>query len=554
MIRYQESLMRRFPYIIAAVLVFLIAGYSVFWYMQAQRAKAVFVDIATHLPEQTRKTGNEFTLKYDDVGVGGYPLSYRVIFKNPVLSWKEVSPSGMVGFSEKIPEAANLAPLNTMKLTGELALESDYIASAFSAAATGTVDSTMKTPEGPISWQSQWDGANTFSIAFNEEGRKRLLSGENPFALLQDPDSLMRTLRGVSVHADNFSVKRMPDGKRIFFVPDNDIDFSINPLDDINAEVTLNIVTKDMVLTKEYGQLVSAFYLLNGQKDQPAPTFRQFDERAGKTSIDVDLSAKGPFLARGAALKDYTLDIDSRQFSIRNDWYEITLPMSLHVKKTAAANSLSLKHEGKIHFSKQMEQALRDDYITSGRAYAELKRLFNQPGAEAPPAYKIDAEGVFPEISAFGEITTEADITSSEDGKAIDIKNVAVHSDLYSIDASGNLTLPENKASLKIDCTNCLRMIDDATSYYNRFQTFLRQVNPQAADPILTAAQIESIKHMIAGLDADPSTTEVVTLKYEQQNTGSTLSGQPIQQIFLQAMMILSAPPGTSPTPAAPAE
>lgn len=551
--------MRRLPLIIAGILVFLVAGYSVFWYLQAQRAKALFVDIATNLPEQTRKTGKEFTLKYDDIAVGGYPLSYRVIFKNPVLSWKDPLPSGMVGFNNKEKNAAASAPLNTIKLNGDLSLESNYIASSFSAATTGNIDSTMETPEGPLSWQSHWDGENKFSIAFNEEGRKRIMSGENPFAMLQDPDTLMRTLRGLSMHSENLSVKRMPDGKQIFFVPNNDINFSLTPLDDANSEVRLKATTTDMVLSKEYGRLVAAFYAINAPKDQPAPSFRQFDERAGKTTIGIDLVATGPFMRQGPQQGDYNLDIESREFSIKNDWYEVTLPLVLKMSKKGDGGNFSLTHEGKIHFTKEMEAALRDDYITSGRAYAELKRLFDEQGVAPPPAYTIDVEGVFPQISAFGEIKTAADIASDNDGKKVDIKKASIHSDLYSLDAGGNIALTENKASLKVDCTNCLRMVEDATSYYNRAQNFMRAINPQSTVVTLTAGQIDSIKQMIAGLDADPATPDVVTFDYEQQGPTSTISGQPIQQIVLQAMMIMSAPaagptaePKTPETPAKP--
>ena len=536
--------MRRLPYIIAGIFVFLIAGYSVFWYLQAQRAKELFVDIATHLPDHPNANGKIFTLKYDDIHVGGYPFSYRVIFKNPVLSWKTPLPGDMVGFKDA---KSDLAPMDTMKLTGELALESNYLANSFAASSTGIVDSTMETPDGPLSWQSHWDGPSTFSIAFNEEGRKKLMAGENPFALLQNPQELVRSLHAISFAGTNVSIKRMPDGKQIFFVPSNSIDFSLNPIDATNSEIKLKVDTKDMVLTHEYGMLLAGFYMIGGVDKAAIPTYRQFDERAGKTTIAIDVSATGPFQPDAAPPAEYNLDVESRQFSIKNDWYEITLPMMLKIKRNATTNSFSLTHEGVIRFSKEMEQALREDYITSGRAYAELQQLFQDRGVSTPPPYQIDSSGIFPEISSFGMIKTAADISSSDDGKALDIKKASIHSDLYSVDATGNVKFTDSSANIKVDCTNCLQMIDDAAAYYNHTQNFMRQINPQSKFSMLSTTQIDAVKQMITSLDADPASKDVITFNYQQQGGTSTISGQPIQQVMLQAMMIMSSPAAGKP-------
>ncbi|MFO1242963.1 MAG: hypothetical protein U1E36_07175 [Rickettsiales bacterium] len=533
--------MRRFVWVIIALLVVAVAAYSAFWFSQAKQAKEVFTQAAKELPNITKNTGTEVSLKYDSIDVGGYPFSYIITYHNPVFSWKPKFAPDIQPFKT----TDGTQPENTLKVTGDLNFESNYLASSFGVSATGSMDGTQKTPEGPFSWQANWEDTSGCTFEITGEARKKLLQGMQVLTLLKDSQSVMENLRGIDCTSKANSIKRMPDGKQIFASPGSNVHFGIEPLEGLNSRIDIKADAKDVLMTKEYGQLIGSF--MHRNPGEPAPSFKQFDERAGKTSMDIDVSATGPFRNNGTMPTDYNLDIQARSLNIKNDWYEVNFPLAFTMKKAGAVTSFSVKHDGLIHFSKEMEDALRQDYLTSGSAYGELKRLFENQGRVPPSEDAMISSGVFPEISSFGTIKTIADIATDAEGKSLSINQFAVTSDLYGIDAKGQASLTEPKADVTVNCTHCTQMVDDLISYYNRTQDFLRQINPGNQYPIFTATQAEAMKQLLVSLDSDASTADVITLHYIGDGPAQTISGQPFAQVMMQGMMIASSPPAAGP-------
>lgn len=529
--------MRRLPWIILTVLVIVVGGYSVFWYLQAQNVKEVFTEVTRQLPETTSKDGTKVSLTYDKLGVTGYPFSYKVTYKNPVFSWTKNNAVDVKPFTP----AEGLQPANTIKINGDLMFESNYLASTLGVSMNGSMDGTTPTPDGFMSWQANWDDDAGCQFEITGEARSKLLKGAEVMSLFKNTNDFMNNLREARCTSTANTVKRMPDGKQIFSSPGSDVNLALTPLDDINSRVELKMQAKDVLFTKEYG---SIFAGLSEETSIPqGGGYSQFDERAGKTNIDIDLVATGPFRSEGELPAAYSLDIQSRAFSIKNDWYEVNLPLTLKLQKTETSSNFTIKHDGLLRFSKEMEIALRNDSLTSGRAYQELKDMFENEGKLPPSPSALTQTGIFPELSSFGTIKTFADAATDEAGKTLTIQSIGASSDLYSFNANGNASLVDGNADITFTCDHCVTMLDDGFSYYNRVQDFLRQVNPNAKVAMFGADQTEAMKNLLISLDTDPATPDQITIQYKRTGQTQTLTGQPLEQVIMQAMLIIATPP-----------
>ena len=116
-------------------------------------------------------------------------------------------------------------------------------------------------------------------------------------------------------------------------------------------------------------------------------------------------------------------------------------------------------------------------------------------------------------------------------------------SDLYGFNAKGNVSLENGNADVMLTCDHCITMVDDAVSYYNRLQDFLRQINPETQTAVFGAEQTEALKQLLASLDTDAATADQITIQYKRDGDAQTLSGQPLDQVMMQAMLIVAAPP-----------
>lgn len=541
--------MRRLPWIILALLVLVIGGYSVFWFMQAKHAKEVFTEVTRRLPETTSPSGTQVSLTYDSLDVGGYPFSYKVIYKNPVISWKQKDTPALKPFKP----AEGLQPADTIKITGDLMFESNYLASTLGVSIKGSMDGTTPTPDGYMSWQANWEDVAGCDFEISGEARSKLLKGMEVMSLFQNAEDFMNNLREASCVSKANTVKRLPDGKQIFSSPGSDIKLALNPLDDTNMHIELKMQAKDVIFTKEYGMMFAGLSE-NTVSPAAAGSYSQFDERAGKTSVDIDLSATGPFRNKGVLPPAYTLDIQSRAFNIKNDWYEVSLPLALMLKKDEASSSFTMKHDGMLRFSKEMEEALRTDALTSGSAYSELKALFQNQGRPVPTEQELITSGIFPELSSFGTIKTNADVATDASGKTLTITTAGLTSDLYGFNAKGSASMEGGNADITLVCDRCTTMIDDAVTYYNRLQDFLRQVNPEAKTATFTGEQAEAMKQLLVSLDSDPSSSDQINILYKREGQVQTLSGQPLEQVIMQAMLIVATPPTAAGTQAPPPE
>lgn len=237
----------------------------------------------------------------------------------------------------------------------------------------------------------------------------------------------------------------------------------------------------------------------------------------GKKNAELDMSYSGP-VAVETSLGSTPVAFHINHFSFSNLAYQT----KGNVHFTNGGNSETRDTKLNFNFESSYEEPY--DALLQEMVRGFILQLYSpfvpQPADLQPLIRKHNADSLFaiiepaiPNLHSLGRLVQSLDFTYSgnPDISAGDITftNLDLSAAIYGLTGRGSIKLTEGQLipamNVILNCNNCLRLIDDVTSYAQRVEHALAALNGEKAPvALLSTPQTDGLKAFLSALAAQP--------------------------------------------------
>jgi hypothetical protein len=459
--------------IIITIILALLAGYTAFWYTQANHAKSFIAKKLDEL-EQPDSQGNR--LQHAGLKIAGFPFSYEVKIKNPRYGNDKNQEAFIDGF----------LTLGTNLWGSKFWVQNSGVAHLLG----GQSDHITISGDSTLSWNiNNSNPLKSLNHPFNESEEQSPPSPQS--------DTRNEQIKRLHFNGRNLVVEES-NGKaeKLGEIANVDLDFSMdNPSHDLQ-KYDINTTLEGLKLEEKALRNISELFNTHLKDQQSIDP--NLIVAAGKMNIDLIGSITLPIAEFEGKFPPY-LSVDIEKLNSQTIYGNKQLSGKLNYDERIPAHTRAQINLNSVYTCNE------ENYKNSLKAFIKmLQASANEPESlDATQTEKLkkllaccqtELETIIPRYQDFGPIKMlvdgDANFNKENFSGEAQLRHLDLTSDLYGIRSNGTVQGQQMaiKGEYTIELLNYKAMIEDLTAYYNRIH-FLFPIfaeTPENAPPLIS--------------------------------------------------------------------
>lgn len=507
------------------------AALSISWFSRSSEVKE---DIKKYLASM-KSYGVEVT--YDSIATSGFPFSMKVSIINPhfvgdinTILKRYILVGGLN--VDTIPKWQEDYTVN-----GSVDLTVNALSDRFTLAVNGSLLGKGKIGDKEVSIGTQYTSS---SCELNVKRSSGLFGNIWDFRILdENKENILRDFRSLDCTASEGKMINNDTKEILLSYGGMRLRVGNAPKDD-NTSAHFYVQVKDLEATKAYDS-ISEIYMraLVSDNTLPLPMLSLY----GKQNFEIDLAYSGTTNWENPDIKNIPLDIKINKLLVSNAAYQSDASLSLtsNVVNGSRKSSFSFKTVSTATdlldgLLKEQWHSIMEDLANTG-AFPEMKAKLASMSAEEKDKL---ISSVIPDFVALGEMVSSVDVNVTADqdfaNMQADFSNFELSASPYGITANGSIkrdnTSPFPYGDVHALCNNCLNMIDDIMSYYDRVVAAISRFSANTATIPLHMDQVQAFKDFLVAIQVPSEDKSVIKIDVINGEKGPTINGKTLVDVM----------------------
>lgn len=513
------------------IIILLLIAFTGFWYYKAEEAKNL---VASHLKEWEKPNENGYRLRYENISVGGYPLSYEVSVSNPRYAKEKTTDQSQIFVDGKIVFGTNLwgskywidrfGDLNILLNDEKSKKDNQHVV----IGGTSKIKMVVQNPQIFVGLMHPFQ-------AFPKELYSQEFSFSNWWKNVHEGELEVRHM--TLLNAENSQVlmkleKGDIDWKKSFYkegIVNIILNFDLKGLEGLEKIESLSKAISPTTQTKLFKSGTLPTLFSPGKTDLVFEGEATFNERMNFEDF----------------LELPPVSFKLKKMEISNNFGESKLKSSLEVEQKAKGKFVHFDFSSSSVTTKEGYENMVNDFILalknsakegSQPTDAKVKKLLE--------CCEDDLKKVVPRYDELGKtnLNIDFDVKIAKDRETskelidLNVKHFDFTADPYGFLSHGDInwadTYPEGK--FVIDLENYNRMIHDISNYYNGIQPLLPVLldeKPQNVPPKITETKIEQFLQFLQYISDEPKEKDLTITIHFPGNENVTIGKRTLPEV-----------------------
>ncbi|MFW0776628.1 MAG: hypothetical protein ACN2B6_02790 [Rickettsiales bacterium] len=521
--------------LISALIVVLLLGYSIMWFVQADKLKGNVEKTISMLNEK------ETYITYESIDVAGFPMKMAVVVSKPRFAGRvDVLLKSMddmhVGTKKMFPELPEWQ--EDTSLDGTLTIQLNALSDEYGIILAGDWHNAPTIDGQKLALTSKVAG--DFVCDMKLANSKALAGAIWTGSIERDGKQFMKDLRVVDCSFPAYEAINVASSEVGMKSEGGYLKFNREPSGDTQS--IYFAMKMDNVEFTETGDRWMELY----KRAFPQHSVSQPLSTYGKQNVDIELSFNGPEDFKDAK-ENAPLDVNLNKFIINNAIYNVNVAMQAKNTPNGDQRAASLVLKADSSYSEEY------DNMVQRMARNAIDELYANKD-ELTTAYleKYTADEMYsivfpalPNMHPLGKMVQNLDVSyqGSSDFKVGNATLTAFELSAapYGVTGKGTANMSQDKpfpaADLSLTCSNCARLIDDITDYVNRVSTAFAYFEPEALQANTMNPQlVEAYKNFLSELSVpSQDDTDRTSFNYAIVSDGMmgvTINGKPMNEVM----------------------
>lgn len=470
--------------ILAVLLALILIGGAAIWWIAAGNAKKAVEDTIARINAMPFDNGAKLNITYAGIATAGFPPNVTVRLTDPKLSATLPSTPSLAAAGESPAPSApttidwdvkGYADIGTHYLDAAytFTLHGDDTVTITNEAESLAVKGTNSHYRFALKAKSLGDFLNWEKLDPKEDAQVKAF-----ISTIAEISSDIGPLEYVDASTNEPAITQ-PQGKVRF----------LNHSDENAFDIQAELFAKDVQIHPAYADKLMKFNMVN-------PGFAQFglspeqipfqSSGMGKQNIDIAFSA---YVTRGDAQQSRTVKVNAPRLSIRNDYYDVSMPFALDILKQVGGTDFKVKTDTRLTLTEKGAAEIRKAqdmfYALTPMLAANQK---NMP-PETLEALKKAVIEAMPNVSQTSPIVFALDISGNSVAGAQGSAQKKFKANLarfefsntnWGLKAEGALdTLADSPAiNLTLNCEKCTALVENTVTMLRQMQDAFRLLEP----------------------------------------------------------------------------
>ena len=548
----------KFTIVKRAIVVLLVAGVVAAggtWYVMAGRVMNAAQALIDKANTMQHTDGSSVKIAYDGLSRTMFPtIGVRV--SNPSIEFNAPGAPAAAVTAEQSAAAPAPQPLHvTWKHTGTVDIITDQLAHEFRVVNDGSGAGTLEAGNDKIAISSAPAHSEMSLKAKNGDAFKQWQAIN-----LSDPNSVKQALAQIGgAHIAAGAVKLTDSATNAVILTQDEASFDMtNRSDDKQINFDVSLLAKGSEVTKEYTNIVvhvmNMLQLPTSAIDGSMPLAA---DRAGKQDMEIALSVNLP-TPNGQPTPNG--DVHVSKFSIKNNFYSISLPLDVALHEDAGSRHATIKMNWSL------------EVTPTGAAESQVlvdQAMQMAPGGkgENQQLLKQKIMAALPTVSTLGPITLVLDVDASvpkpsangqppaDSKQSVTLRQFSFGHKRWGIDAKGEASSvdasPAGTVTGTLTCKQCTTLTGDLFSTAHDVQEVTAILQPGTAPLPLSDAMLAQLNAALASIGKPGATNGDIDFVVTTPTPGDIrVNDKPVGQVMPQLMMVFMPPPAAAPAPA----
>lgn len=535
--------------IVLAVLALLLIVYSVMWFLHAgkteDQAKAFFATLS-------QQHGIEAS--YDDLSVGGYPFEFSTRFKNLSFS------VDMVTLMERVralnPQGAATAALppagsvkETVRFPGDVTLNVNYFTRSFGFEVGEVTEGESRLEENVLRWKDTRTGLSRCLVTLSPQADMSIFQ-ESALSVLSRPEVIVQNFRKVDCALAPSNIINVDTQESLFKSGTQTFVASFDQPSKHAIAVDVHLDSNDLEASAAWSENVNRLMHYLQPEEENAMSFMGGTPAAGKQNAELKLSYRGPADMQQLPLsQEIVLDVPT--FSLSNDLYTLTLPMSLKINKVNSQYTGNVSILANAKFEPAFDTYIEENTPEFAAALMPPSHAHNSPEVKDTERKEIE-DSVRAMIPAFGSFkntnfTLEAAFKGNRNIRVpqmegeLNLSNLALMVGDYGLSGTGNVFLSPQRGEVSLRCHKCHETVEKILIFISDTQKLAVMMDPAASQIPEGLAFRNAVADFVESISTpaeDTAEDRIITIS-SSGNGQVVISGRSSNEVGMQAMQVL---------------
>ena len=537
-----------------AILVLFIAGILAAggaWYVMAGRVVAATQALIDKANAAPHTDGSTVKIPYGSLSRTMFPkIGVRVTDPAVELTTPgEAAPQ--VNTVTGAPAAAT-PPLHiTWKHTGTIDVITDQFSHEFHVVNDGSGAGALESGNDKVAISSMPAHSELRLIAKNRDAFKQWLTLN-----LSDEASVKQALSQIGgAHVSVGAVKLTDTASNAVILTQDESAFDLtNRSDDKGVNFDLSLVSKGSEVTKEYTDLVvHVMHILKLPTGPIDGTMPLSASRAGKQDMDIAMNVNLPTTPQGQPMP--TGDVHVSKFSIKNNFYSISLPSDVVLHEDAGHRHATIKTnwsveitptgaaESQLAIDQAMQMAPQQDAAQQQQLKQKIMAALPTVSTLGPITFVLDVDASVPK-----EVVPGAPKQPGDTKESLSLRQFSFGHKRWGIEAKGEAANDALSGGTAVNgtltCKQCTTLTQDIFATAHAVQDVMAIMQPGSAPFPLSDAMLAQLNATLANIGKPGSTAGDIDFVVTTPAPGDIrVNDKPYAQVMPQLMMVFMAPP-----------